>query len=259
MIRTVLLRFLTKLSLSILLVIPSIAGAAELKVFCTHALTPAMEQLGPDFERSTGYKLVIIDATSGATVKRIQGGETADLAISTGAAIRDLAKQGKLDSASVSDLASTGIGVAVRTGAPKPDISSVAAFKQTLLAAKSIAYSDPAAGGGSGIHFAKVVQRLGLTEQLKPKTTLVGGGGAVGPLVASGQVELAVQMKSELLAAKGVQYVGPLPGDLQEVTLFSAGIFSGSKNAAGAKSLIRLLKSKKAAPVLKATGMQPVK
>jgi molybdate transport system substrate-binding protein len=257
--RTVLRHSLTTLALSILLVIPSIAGAAELKVFCTHALTPAMEQLGPDFERSTGYKLVIIDVTSGAAVKRIQGGETADLALLTGAAIRDLAKQGKLDQASVSDLASTVIGVAVRAGAAKPDISSVAAFKQTLLAAKSIAYSDPAAGGGSGIHFAKVVQRLGLTEQLKPKTTLVGGGGAVGPLAASGQVELAIQMKSELLATKGVQYVGPLPEELQEVTLFSAGIFSSSKNAAGAKRLIRLLKSKKAAPVLKATGMQPVK
>ena len=255
MIRTV-LYFLTTLSLCILLIVPSSAKAAELKVICTHALTPAVEQLTADFERSTGQKLVIIDATSATAVKRIQAGETFDVAILLGPAIRDLAKQGKLDPASVTDLATTSVGLAVRTGAPKPDISSVAALKKTLLAAKSIAYSTD---GGSGIYFAQVIQRLGLAEQLKPKITLVGGGAAVGPLAASGQVELAVQMKSELMASKGVEWVGPLPPEVGEAFLFSAGVFHDSKNAAGAKSLIQLLKSKKAVPVLKATGMDPIK
>jgi molybdate transport system substrate-binding protein len=237
-----------------LLGISSLAGAAELKVICTHALTPALQQLAPDFERSTGNKLVIIDTTTGAAMKRIQGGETADVVLLIGSAIRDLAKQGKVNPKSVKDIATTGISVAVRAGAPKPDISTPAALKQTLLSAKSIAYSDPAAGGGSGIHFAKVVERLGLTDQLKSKTTLVNG--AVGPLAAEGRVELAVQMESELRAIKGIDIVGPLPGDLQDITLFTAGIFSGSKNADGGKKLIKMLKSAKAAPVLKDSGMQ---
>lgn len=248
--------FLTTLSLSILLAVPTIAGAAEVKVICTHALTPAVEQLKADYDRSTGNKLVIIDATSADAMKRIQGGESFDLAILLGPAIRDLAKQGKLDPASVADLANTGVGIAVKKGAPKPDISTVPAFKNTLLKAKSLAYSE---AGGSGLYFAEVVKRMGLTEQLKSKTTLVGGGGAVGPLAVSGQVELAVQMKSELYAVKGVDYVGPLPGEYGKAFLFSAGVFSNTKNAAGAKSLIQLLRSKKAEPVLLSTGMDLVK
>ena len=167
-----------------------------------------------------------------------------------------MVKQGKLDPKSVNDVAATGISVGVRAGAPKPNISTVDAFKQALLSAKSIAYSDPADGGYSGIVAARVVQRLGLTDQLKPKTTLVGGGGAVGPLAASGKVELAIQMESELRATKGIDIVGPLPGDLQDLTLFSAGVFAGSKNAAAGERLIKLFKSKKAVPVLKETGMQ---
>jgi molybdate transport system substrate-binding protein len=248
--------FLTTLSLSLLLAIPSVAAAVEVRVICTHALTPAVEQLKADYEKSTGNKLVVIDATSADAMKRIHGGESFDLAILLGPAIRDLAKQGKLDPASVTDLAITGVGIAVKKGAPKPDISTVEAFRKTLLAAKSIAYSE---AGGSGIHFADVVKRMGLTEQLKPKTTLVGGGGAVGPLAVSGQVELAVQMKSELYAVKGIDYVGPLPGEYGKPFLFSGAIFSNSKNVAGAKSLIQLLTSKKAEPVLLSTGMDLIK
>jgi len=247
---------LTTLSLSLLLIVPTIAGAAEVKVICTHALTPAVEQLKADYDRSTGNKLIIIDATSADAMKRIQGGESFDLAILLGPAIRDLAKQGKLDPASVADLAVTGVGIAVKKGGPKPDISTVPAFRNTLVTAKSIAYSE---AGGSGIYFAEVVNRMGLTDQLKPKTTLVGGGGAVGPLAVSGKVELAVQMKSELYAVKGVDYVGPLPGEYGKSFLFSAGIFANSKNAVGAKSLIQLLRSKQAEPVLLSTGMDLVK
>jgi len=247
---------MVSLSLSLLLAVSSTANAAELKVFCTHALTPALEKLGPGFETATGNKLVVIDSTSGAAVKRIQSGEVADVALLTGAAIRNLAKQGKLDSASVIDIGSTGIAVGVRAGAPKPDISSVAAFKQTLLSVKSLAYSDPADGAASGIHINKVLERLGLADQLRPKITLVGGGGAVGPLAASGAVEMVVQMESELRASPGVTVVGPLPAELQDLTLFSAAVFVGSKNIAGANSLIQMLKSPKSAPLLEATGMQ---
>jgi len=250
---------LSLFSLFLLMTVALPAAAAELKVFCTHALTPAMEQLVANFERTTGNKVVIIDSTTGAAVKRIQGGESADVAILGDPAIRSLAKEGKLDPKSVKAIGSTGVAIGVKAGAPKPDISTPAALKQTLLAAKSVAYSDPAAGGGSGIHFAKVVQRLGIADQLKPKTTLVGGGGAVGPLAAEGKVQLAVQMESELRAVKGVDVVGQLPGDFQEVTLFSAGIFTGSKNAAGGKKLIQMLKSAKSAPILKASGVQVAK
>lgn len=229
-----------------------------LQSFIPGALAAAVKQLGPQFEQATGYKLAITGATAGALLKRIQDGETADLAILAGTAAVDLAKQGKLDPASVVVIASAGLGVAVRVGAPKPDIRSVAAFKQALLSAKSVAYSDPADGASSGIHFAQVLQRLGLADELRPKTTLVRIGGSVGALVASGEVELAVQMESELLAAEGVELVGPLPQELQKLTIFSAAVFSGSQNTTAANSFIQFLASAEAAPVLKAIGLQPM-
>lgn len=222
-----------------------------------YAMVPALEQLSPQFERTAGYKLVISGTTTGVAIKRIQSGETADLAILAGAATSDLAKQGKLDHTTLAVIASGGIGLAVRAGAPCPDISSVAAFKQALLSSKSVAYSDPADGGTSGIHFAQVLRRLGLVDQIRSKVTLVRDGGSAGDLVASGKVEFAVQMESELLTAKGAQLVGPLPQELQGLVIFTAAVFTASENAAAAKNFIRLLTSAKASSILKATGLQP--
>ena len=153
----------------------------------------------------------------------------------------------------------SGIGVVVRKGAPKPDISSPEALKRTLLAAKSITYSNPEKGGASGIHFAKVLDRLGIANEMKPKTVFpkTAGGAAVGALVASGEAEIGVHQFPELIQAAGIEIVGPLPGDLQETIVFSAAVMAGVKDAEASKALVNFLHTPEAAAVIKANGMEP--
>ena len=241
-----------------MLAIPSVMTGSEIKVLCTHAFMEAMTQVGAQFEEQTGHKLAITYGTTGNIVKRLTGGETADLVIATAPAVENLVKSGKIIEGSNLSIASTGIGVAVRAGTPKPDVSSVEAFKSSLLAAKSVAYSDPADGAASGIHFAKVLQRLGIADQMKPKSKLVGGGGNVGEVAAKGEAEIAVQMTSELLPVAGITYVGPLPGELQDMTVFAAGISANATQRDAAKTLIDFLSSPGVEPKLKATGLEPV-
>jgi molybdate transport system substrate-binding protein len=167
--------------------------------------------------------------------------------------IDDLARQGKVAPGSRADLARSGIGVAVKSGAPKPDIGSVDAFRRTLLSAKSIAYT---ATGASGIYFAGVTEKLGIGAEVKAKAKTPAGG-HVAELVARGEAEMAVQMISELRGVPGADYVGPLPGDLQMYTVFSAGIFAGAKEAEAAQALIRFLSTPDAAATYKAGGMEP--
>jgi molybdate transport system substrate-binding protein len=218
----------------------------------------AMTQFGAQFEEQTGHKLAITYGTTGSIVKRIMGGEAADLVIATAPAVQNLVKSGKAIPGSNLSIASTGIGIAVRAGTPKPDVSSVETFKNSLLAAMSVAYSDPADGAASGIHFAKVLQRLGIADQMKPKSKLVGGGGNVGEVVAKGKAEIAVQMTSELLPVAGITYVGPLPAELQDMTIFAAGICTNTTQRDAAKALIEFLSSPAMEPKLKATGLEPV-
>ena len=232
---------------------------ALLHAIIAQAVVPAAEQLSPRFEQATGYKVVISGTTTGAAVQRIQGGEIADLAILTEAAIRDLVKQGKLDSASVAPIASCGIGLAVRAGAEAPDISSVAALKQVLLSAKSIAYSDPATGGTSGVYFARIVHDLGIADQVIAKTTFVRNIEPAGALAASGEVELAVQMESELLSVEGAKLAGLIPRELQNPIVFLGAVFTSSKNAIVTRSFIQLLKSPEAISILESTGVHPEK
>ncbi len=255
--RTITLKTLLFGSLLTMLTIPSVMTGSEIKVLCTHAFETAMTKVGPEFEKQTGNKLAITYGTTGDLVKRLTGGEPADLIIATAPALQNQVKSGKVVEGSNRSIASTGIGLAVRTGTPKPDISSVEALRNALLAAKSIAYSDPADGAASGIHFAKVLQRLGIADQVKSKSKLIGGGGDVGELVAKGGAEIAVRMTSELLPVPGITYVGPLPGDLQDMIVFAAGICTNGTQQAGAKSLIDFLLSPGVAPKLKATGLEP--
>jgi molybdate transport system substrate-binding protein len=231
---------------------------SEIKVLCTHAFHAAMTQVGSEFEKQTGNKLVITYGTTGDLVKRMTGGQPADLVIATAPAVQSLVKSGKVVEGSNRSIASTGIGIAVRAGAPKPDISSVEALRNTLLAAKSIAYSDPADGAASGIHFAKVLQRLGIADQVKSKSKLIGGGGDAGEFVAKGGAEIAVRMTSELLPVPGITYVGPLPDELQDMIVFAAGICANGTQRDGAKSLIDFLSSPAVEPKLKSTGLEPV-
>src|ERR1700754_929826 len=223
-----------------------VAHAAELKVFTSVALTNALDELAPIFEQKTGNKLTISYDLAAVQKKRILDGERADVIILTRGMMDDLAKQNKLAPGNIVNVAGTPVALAVRAGAPKPDISTVDAFKQTLLAAKSISYADPAKGGLSGVVAGKAIERLGIAEQMKPKTTLVPG--AESPdLVAKGEVELGIAQASEIVPVAGVQLVGPLPGELGSMTLFTGGVGAGTASPDAAKALIEFLSGKDAA------------
>jgi molybdate transport system substrate-binding protein len=238
---------------------PTRVAAADVKVLSTTALTSVLQELAPQFERTTGHKISLTFATAATLAKRIADGESADVAVLTPGAIEDLTTKGKIVAGSSIALARSGIGVAVRAGAPKPDISSPEALKQALLAAKSVAYSDPASGGASGVHFAKVLERLGIAAEVAAKATLSqgGSGGLVGDLIVKGDAEIGVQQVPELMAVSGIDIVGPLPGDLQNVTRFSAGIPVNAKEAEAGKALIGFLRTPASMAVFRAKGLEP--
>lgn len=240
-----------------LLVLDIKAEAAELKVLSAIGMQSVMEDLGPKFERATGHKLVIAFATGGATVKRARDGEPADVVIAPQPGIDGLVKDGKAAADAVTALASTGISVAIRKGAAKPDISSPEALKRTLLAAKSITYLNPADGGASGIHFAKMLDRLGIANEMKPKTVFAPKAAAVGALVANGEAEIGVIQYQLLFSVPGIEIIGPLPGDLQDTSIFSGAIMGGATDREASLALINFLRSPEAVAVIKAKGMEP--
>jgi len=233
------------------------AEAAEIKVLSAIAMQRAVEDLGPKFERATGHKLAVTFATLGAIVKRIQDGDTPDVVIAPQQGIDTLVKDGKAVADNVTVLARTGISLAVRKGAFKPDISSPEALKRALLAAKSISYTSPAGGGASGIHFAKVLERLGIAEEMKSKTVFPKTV-EVGAAIANGEAEIGVQQNQELVSVAGIEVIGPLPGDLQATIVLSAAVMASSNDAAASKALVDFLRAPEAAAVLKAKGMEPV-
>jgi molybdate transport system substrate-binding protein len=234
-----------------------LATAAEVKVFSTIGVQAALEELAPKFEKATGNKLDITWATAAILVKRVQAGETADLMVLTKQSLDALTKDNKASTGSDAILASSGMAVVVKKGSPKPDISTPDAFKQTLLNAKSIAYSDPAAGGASGVHFAKVIDRLGIADQVKAKTKHPPPSGNSANLVVAGEAELAIQQEPEVMSVAGVDMVGPLPGDLNNITVYAAGIGAGSQQSDAATALVRFLHTPEAQTVFKAKGLKP--
>jgi molybdate transport system substrate-binding protein len=231
------------------------ARAAELKVMSTVALTPALDELKLGFE-SNGNHLTIVYSTIAELKKRIDGGETADVIILSRPILDGFASQGKVTQGSVVSIGASYVAVGVRAGAPVPDISTAEKLKAVLLAAKSISYADPSKGGASGVYFAKVLDRLGITEEMRPKTKLVPNAQA-GELVVSGEAEIGVAQASEIAAVPGTQVVGPLPGDLNNRIVFAVGIGSTCQNPSAAKALIDLLASPAAAVVMKSKGMDP--
>jgi molybdate transport system substrate-binding protein len=235
------------------------AEAAELKVLSAFGMQSVLEDLGPKFERATGHKLTLAFATGGATVKRVQDGEAADVVITLRPGIDTLVKDGKAPAGSMTVLARSGIVVIVRKGAPKPDVSSPDALKRTLLAAKSISYVNPASGGASGIHFAKVLDRLGIANEMKSKTVFPNPQtpAAVGVVVANGEAEIGVHIVQEVISVAGIEIVGPLPGDLQNTIVFAAAIMGGTESAEAAKALVSFLRTPEAAAVIKTKGMEP--
>ena len=230
---------------------------AELTVFSTIGVRSAAEALFARFENTSGHKLAVTWASAAMLVKRIESGETADVLILSRAGIETLKQQGKIAPGSDVALASSGVGIAVKAGAPKPDISTPEALKQTLLMAKSIAYSEPSAGGASGVYFAKLLERMGIAEAIKPKTKYPPPGGFSGELLLTGEAELAVQQKPELMHVAGTEIVGLLPDELNLITEFAAGLMPDRKNADAAMALIQMLKSPEAGNVFRAKGLDP--
>ena len=230
---------------------------AELTVYSSIGVRSAAEQLFRIFEKENSCPLAITWGTAPMLVARIEAGETADVLILSRAGIDALRKKGKVAAGSDVTLAGSGVAIAVKVGAPKPDISTPEALKQALLKARSIAYSEPSAGGASGVYFAKLLERMGIAEEMKPKTKYPPAGGFSGELLLTGEAELAVQQKPELLHVAGTEIVGLLPGDLNLVTEFAAGIMAGSKNAETGKALIQSLRSPEAAALFRLKGLDP--
>jgi molybdate transport system substrate-binding protein len=236
----------------LMLSLACIAQAAEIKVLGALGMKAILEDLGTKFERATRHKLAITFLPLGATLKLVQSGETADVVIIPQQGMDGFVKDGKVISSSVRVLARSGMVVAVRKGAPRPDISSPEALKRTLLAARSITYGR---GAGSE-HFEKVLERLGIASEVKPKIVR-GEPGDTGVRVANGEAEIGVTLLSVLTPVAGIEIVGPLPGDLQDTLVFAAAIMAGAKDPAASKALIDFLRTPEAAKVIKANGMEP--
>lgn len=232
----------------------SAANAAEIKVVSSVGMKLALEQLVPQFEKASEHKLKMNYGTSVPLSRQIEAGETFDVLILTPGMIDNFTKSGKVAAGTATNVGKIGIGVAIRAGAPKPDISSVDALKRALLGAKAIAYSKE---GLSGTAMAKTVERLGLTEQLKDKTVLETRSGQVAANVVEGKAELAFTLISEILPMRGAELAGPLPADVQTYVVFASGISSTAGNQAAAKAFIDFIKSPAALPALKAAGMEP--
>jgi molybdate transport system substrate-binding protein len=238
-----------------------VAEGAEVKVLSAVGMRQVMLDLGPKFERASGHMVTMAFDSGGVIVKRIEAGETVDVVMIPRSGLERLAQTGKVVAGSVSNLASSSVGLAVRKGAPKPDISSRETFKRALLSAKSIARPDPALGGSSGVHSAKVLEHLGIADEVKGKSVISSRPGETGAMpgyvVADGRAEIALHQIQELIAVPGIEIVGPFPEDLQETFVFSAGVMTVAKDTDAAKALINFLRTAEATAVIKAKGMEP--
>jgi molybdate transport system substrate-binding protein len=230
------------------------ARADELIVFSAGAVRAIVTELSEAFRQETGHAVALSFGTVGVTRGKIASGAPVDVVIMTDTAVDDVIREGALVAGSRADLARTGMGVGVREGAPRPDISTPEAFKATLLAAKSLVYVDPAQGATSGIHFKSVLERLGIADAVRAKTQLVAGG-YPAEKVASGQAELVVHQISEIVPVKGVVMIGPLPADLQKVTVYSAGLAARSTHPEAARAFVALLTRPAFRPKFAAAGL----
>jgi molybdate transport system substrate-binding protein len=247
----------TILATALTLVMSQLAEATEIKVASGGAFKQVLAALATQYENESGNTLDVTYQTVGQHLKLIASGqEQFDVAVLTPEAIDGLIKDGKVVAGSRADLAKVGVGVVVKAGAPLPDISTVDAFKRTLLAAKSVAYIDPAAGGSSGIYVARLLERLGIASAVNAKAKLIQGG-AVADHIADGEAEIGIHQISEILPVQGVVLVGPLPAEIQNFTVYSAGVGAAAKDGATASALVKFLSGPHAVPIIKAKGMEP--
>lgn len=237
-----------------LLLAPRPAMSAEIKVLTAGAMKSVVLALQAGFEAASGHRLVVDNDTAGGLVKRIEAGEAFDMAIITPAAIDGLIGKGKIVAGSRAAVAKVGVGIAVKEGAPKPDLSSVEAFKRALLAARTVTYIDPASGGSSGIYVAGLLNKLGIADDIKPKERLQAGG-YVAEKVAKGEAEIAIHQISEILPVKGVTLAGPLPEEIQNYTVYAAGLSAAARDPGVAQAWIDYLKGPAASAAIEGRGM----
>jgi molybdate transport system substrate-binding protein len=234
-----------------------VRGVTPVKVMSAGAVESMVRLLGPAFERETGHKLNLNFGTAGSLRARLDGGEQADLVILPAAAIEAMEKAGRLVPGSRADLGRTVTGVAVREGSKPPDISTPEAFKQALLKAKGVAFSDPKAGGSSGNYFAGLLQKLGIADEIFNKAVLGKRGYEVAQAVADGRAEIGTTFISEMLTVNGVTVVGPLPGDLYNANTYTAAIPAGSAHRDAALALLRVLTNAATRERWTAAGLEP--
>jgi molybdate transport system substrate-binding protein len=229
------------------------ANAAEIKVLASGATKEAYLELVPQFEKASGHKVVTTWAGTIDIKKRIAAGEVFDLIVVAGPEIDEFIKRGKMAAGSRVDLMKSGVGAAVRAGAPKPDLSSAEALKKAVLAAKTVGYST----GPSGVYMEALFERMGIAAQIKPKLKQTPPGVLIGTIIASGEAEIGFQQVSELIHVSGIDFIGPLSADVQKITVFSSGIHAAAKEPDAAKALVKFFTAPAAAPVIKKHGMEP--
>ncbi|HEV7984096.1 MAG TPA: substrate-binding domain-containing protein [Xanthobacteraceae bacterium] len=244
---------LATLGAASMMMVAGIADAAELRVIGSPGTRAPYTQLVPGFEKATGNKVVTIWGGVNEVARRVAEGETADVVMLPAAQIDGLIKQGKVAADSRVDVAKCGVGVVVRAGAPKIDISSSEGIRKALLAAKTVAWS----AGPSGVHMDDLVRKWGIADQLKSKIVAPRPNVPIGEMVAAGEADIGFQQVSELLPVKGVDYLGPLPPDIQEVTVFSAAAHKSAGAADAGRALLKFLTAPEAAPIIRKTGMEP--
>jgi molybdate transport system substrate-binding protein len=239
-----------------LIVATAPARAAEIDAMITTAMGAAIEELAPAFERASGHTLRIVYGPSGGLARRLNGGEAADLVIVESKVLDELIRQRKV-APGRTDLARTAIGIAVRKGAVRPDVSSAEALRRALLAAKSIGHTAPAGGGVTAAHIEGVFEKLGIAGEVAPKIKLAAGGpnGRVSVLVSSGEAEIGLQLVSELMSNPEVEVIGMLPPELQLTAVISAGVTPGARQVEGARAFIRQLATPGAMTIYKAKGL----
>src|SRR5215475_9180604 len=248
-------RPLVRIALALLMVAvqSSAATSAELKIFGSRVTRMMMADVGPGFEQATGFKPVVVTDVAAVMKRRIEGGEPFDLAVLVDFQADDLIKAGKLVAETRADIMKAGIGVAVKRGAPKPDIGTVDAFKRALLAAKSITYLKE---GASTLYLDRLFARLDIAEVLAPKT-IKPDTESVSERVAAGEVELGLIVIPNILSVPGAELVGPIPAEVQSYIVFTAAVSAQSPHAPAARELIKLMTSPAVAPIIKAKGMEP--
>lgn len=233
-------------------VVSTAAHSADIRLFSSNAMTDAMHELTPLFETATGHRVIGVYEPTNLILERLARGEAADMVILIKPTLQELAKKDQLVAGSEADIARTQIAVAVRSGAAKPDISTVEAFKKAMLASPSIAISKV---GASGIQFTRALEKTGIYEQVKPRLQTLDGAVRTGEVLAKGGAVMAIQMKSELASVPGIEVIGPLPGDLNYEIVLSAALLKGTPQAGASSELIRFMTTPSAAASLRGKGM----